>query len=120
MAKFTREDLNKAAASATAGRSYIKVGMSTCGVAAGAQEVYDIFIKEIKQRDIPVDVKRTGCVGMCHAEPLVEVSIEGLPVVTYGEVDKDVALRIIEEHVCGKRLVNDHIYDLPVRRKDSK
>ena len=36
--------------------------------------------------------------------------------VTYGMVNSETALRIMEEHVCGKRLVNDHIFDLPVRR----
>ena len=53
---------------------------------------------------------------MCYAEPLIEVYVEGLPVVTYGMVNSETALRIMEEHVCGKRLVNDHIFDLPVRR----
>lgn len=115
MAKMKREDLEKVAP-ASSGKQYIKVGMSTCGVAAGAQDVYDIIVKEIKHRDLQIELKKTGCVGMCHSEPLVEVNIEGLPVVTYGRVDKDVALRILEEHVCGKRLLNDHIYDLPVRR----
>jgi NADP-reducing hydrogenase subunit HndB len=115
MAKMKREDLEKVASVST-GQQYIKVGVSTCGVAAGAQEVYDVFVKEIKYRDLQIELKKAGCVGMCHSEPLVEVNVEGLPVVTYGRVDKDVALRILEEHVCGKRLLNDHIYDLPVRR----
>lgn len=116
MSKMTIKDLEAAASANPVLHPYIKVGMSTCGIAAGAQIVFDTLAKEIKRRDLEIDLKRTGCVGMCYAEPLIEVYVEGLPVVTYGTVDADVALRIMEEHVCGKRLVNDHIYDLPVRR----
>lgn len=116
MGKMTRKDLECAASSTTGGRQYIKVGMSTCGIAAGAQEVFDALVKEVGHRDLSVEVRRTGCVGMCHSEPLIEVAVDGLPVVTYGKVSSEVALRILEEHVCGKRLVNDHIFDLPVRR----
>jgi (2Fe-2S) ferredoxin len=116
MAQFTREDLKKVQPKIAAGQQYIKVGMSTCGIAAGAQEVFDLLTKEIKQHDLNVVISRTGCLGMCHAEPLIEVSVDGVPSVIYGGVNAEVAHRIIEEHVCGKRLVNDHIFDLPVRR----
>lgn len=116
MAQLTRDDLKKVQPKIKAGQQYVKVGMSTCGIAAGAQEVFDLFTKEIKQHDLNIVVTKTGCLGMCHAEPLVEVSVEGLPSVIYGRVNGEVAHRIIEEHVCGKRLVNDHIFDLPIRR----
>lgn len=116
MSKITRKELDVAASTTPPQRSYIKVGMSTCGIAAGAKDVFDTLTKEIKRRDIAIELRQTGCVGMCYAEPLIEVYVEGLPVVTYGKVNGDVALRVVEEHVCGKRLVNDHIYDLPVRR----
>ncbi|NLL12010.1 MAG: (2Fe-2S) ferredoxin domain-containing protein [Fibrobacter sp.] len=116
MRKMTKEDLQAAASANPPVQPYIKVGMSTCGIAAGAQDVFDTLAKEIKRRDVQIELKRTGCVGMCYAEPLIEVYVEGLPVVTYGMVNSETALRIMEEHVCGKRLVNDHIFDLPVRR----
>ncbi len=116
MSKMTKEDLQAAASANPTSGPYIKVGMSTCGIAAGAQNVFDTLTKEIKRRDVQIELKRTGCVGMCYAEPIIEVCVEGLPAVTYGLVNSEVALRIMEEHICGKRLVNDHIIDLPVRR----
>ncbi len=113
MKKLSREDLDKRAQSRK-GKSgdWIKVGMSTCGIAAGAQEVYTVLAEEVKKRNIPVEVKQCGCVGMCYAEPLVEVNVEGLPAVMYGRVNKDAAIKIIEKHVCGKMLVNDYIFDM--------
>ncbi|MDO5577113.1 MAG: (2Fe-2S) ferredoxin domain-containing protein [Fibrobacter sp.] len=116
MKKMTREDLEKCAKKPLPKTQYIKVGMSTCGIAAGAQEVYDVLVNEVKTRGINVNVCKTGCIGMCHAEPIIEVAVEGLPAVMYGRVTRDVALQVLEDHVGQKRLVNDHIFDLPVRR----
>jgi (2Fe-2S) ferredoxin len=90
---------------------YIKVGMSTCGIAAGAEEVYNTLLAEIKKRGLPVKVSKCGCIGMCYAEPLVEIKVAGLPVIRYGRVNKAVALDIVEKHLLEKQLVNGHIYD---------
>ncbi len=116
MTKLTKEDLDAASAKQSANRPYIKVGMSSCGVAAGADEVFKVFKTEAEKRKIDIAVKPCGCSGSCHAEPLVEVSAEGLPSVVYGRVTPDIALRILEEHVRDKRLVQDFIVDMPVRR----
>jgi len=90
--------------------------MSSCGVAAGADIVFNALIEESKKRNIQIEIKKTGCLGMCSVEPLVEVYVEGLPRVIYGRVDKDIAIKILEKHVCGKLLVNDNIFDLPIKR----
>lgn len=92
-----------------AASAWIRVGMSTCGLAAGAREVYDCFRDEARKRGIEVTVLRGGCLGMCQVEPLVEVSAAGLPVILYSRVTPEVATRILEKHVQGGVLVNDHI-----------
>ena len=46
----------------------IKVGVSSCGLAAGAGEV----LKKLKEQ-AEVSVTGVGCIGHCYAEPLVEV-----------------------------------------------
>lgn len=95
--------------------NYIKVGMSTCGLAAGAQSTYDAFKEEIERLGLEIRLRKCGCLGMCFAEPLVEVALEGLPTVIYGKVDVSTARRIVEEHICSKRIVNDHVYELHVK-----
>jgi (2Fe-2S) ferredoxin len=90
---------------------YIKIGMSTCGQAAGADVIYRTFVEETQKRHLTVPIQKCGCNGMCYAEPLVEVKINGLPTVTYGKVTKDIAVRIIEKHVVEKLLLNECIYD---------
>ena len=115
MNKMSKSDLEAIKQKHTgADRNWIKVGYSTCGIAAGAKEVYDTFVEESRKHNADVDIKKCGCVGMCSAEPMVEVKVKNLPKVYYGKVDKETATKIIEKHVCGKLLVNDHIYDVRV------
>jgi NADP-reducing hydrogenase subunit HndB len=112
VSKLSREALNEIRNQPEKREEYISIGMSACGIAAGAEEVYKILVEEVKKRKMPIAVTKCGCIGMCYAEPLVEVKVRGMPVVTYGKVNKDTALRILEEHVSGKKLLNDCIYDV--------
>ncbi|MEI6437808.1 MAG: (2Fe-2S) ferredoxin domain-containing protein [Candidatus Omnitrophota bacterium] len=93
-------------------KNWIRVGYSTCGVAAGADVVYKVLAEEVAARGLSVEVKKCGCVGLCSAEPLVEVNVEGAPHVFYGKVNKEVAHKIMEEHVCQKKLVENHIFEM--------
>lgn len=112
MSKLTPEELDKLSKNKQENSlNWIKVGMSTCGIAAGAEEVFNFFSEEVQKRNLQIKVKKCGCQGNCYAEPLVEVSVEGLPAVTYGKVNKEIATKILEKHVVAKMLVNDYIYD---------
>lgn len=109
MKRLTPETLDEMRAAHASKGDWIKVGMSTCGLAAGAGEVYSALVEEIQKAGAKVAVKRAGCLGMCYAEPLVEVQVEGMPTVVYSHVDREAALNIVEKHIKGKRLVNDRI-----------
>ena len=80
----------------------IRVGLSSCGIAAGAKDVFKRFEKEIAERGLDVKLAQCGCAGMCHAEPLVEVIAEGMDPVVYGNVDEKAAVKILEEHVINR------------------
>jgi NADP-reducing hydrogenase subunit HndB len=113
MSKLTPDDLDKMSqVSGDRLEDWIKVGMSSCGIAAGAEEIFNFFIEEAKKRNLQIEIKKSGCVGACYAEPLVEVSVEGLPPVIYGRVDRDVASQILEKHIISKQLVNDYIFEV--------
>jgi (2Fe-2S) ferredoxin len=93
-------------------RAYIKVGLSSCGIAAGADKVFEVLKQEVKSKKLDIEVLKCGCAGMCYAEPLVEVYVEGMQKVLYGKVDEDVALKIVRKHVVNKKLINNHIYSI--------
>ncbi|MBF0252315.1 MAG: (2Fe-2S) ferredoxin domain-containing protein [Candidatus Omnitrophica bacterium] len=92
--------------------NYIKVGLSTCGIAAGADEVFKVLVDELKARGMDIPVSRCGCAGMCYAEPLVEVAIKGMPKVLYGKINGEMAMKIVRKHIVGKKLLNNHIYSI--------
>ena len=112
MDKLTPETLDKISqAPVDKSKDWIKVGMSSCGIAAGADVVFNFFVEEVKKRNLQIEIKKCGCAGACYAEPLVEVSVEGMPTVIYGAVNKEVVTKILEKHVISKMLVNDCIYE---------
>ncbi len=81
----------------------VMVGAATCGLAAGAGAVIAEFKRELEKAGLSgkVELVETGCIGLCYAEPLVEVRAAGQPSVLYSKVSpKDVA-RIVESHLAG-------------------
>ena len=87
--------------------SYITVGMSACGIAAGAEEVFKVFAGRSSQERLPIQVNKCGCIGMCYAEPLYKGR---RPASSNGKVNR--SSPDIEKHVAGKTLINDLIYGL--------
>jgi len=91
------------------------VGMGTCGIAAGAKDTLDAFIAALDEKKLVDDVlvRQTGCMGLCYAEPTVEVLVPGMPTVIYGKVDVAVVREIVEKHLIGRQLLDNHIQDRP-------
>jgi NADP-reducing hydrogenase subunit HndB len=91
------------------------VGMGTCGIAAGAKVTLDAFINALDENKLVdrVMVRQTGCMGLCHSEPTVEVKSPGMPDVIYGSVDASVAKEIVQKHILGKELLDKHILNKP-------
>ena len=80
----------------------IMVGMATCGAAAGAGEVWDSLHHEVKKRKLDLVIKKTGCIGICQHEPLVDIIMPGFSRVTYDRVKADKAPELIDGLVKGK------------------
>ncbi len=89
-------------------RPAVKVGMSTCGLAAGADQVFATLNAEVKRRALDWRVSRTGCAGMCSMEPLVEVTLPGQREVMFGEVTPGLASRIVADCVADGVPPADH------------
>jgi len=92
----------------------IIIGMGTCGIAAGAKDALNAFVEEIESRKLEgIVIKQTGCMGLCHSEPTVEVHMADMPDTIYGNVDAEVAKKIIGDHIVQKKLVSGHVFDRP-------
>ena len=65
----------------------IAVGMSSCGLAAGAQSVMEALQRECKRQGVECRIVATGCLGFCGAEPLVEIILPGKARAVYGPIE---------------------------------
>ncbi len=84
----------------------VKVAMATCGIASGAKNVMDFFVRELPKRGIGAVVTQTGCMGYCFAEPTVEITIPGKDPIVFGYVDPAKADEIIERYIKQGELVD--------------
>jgi NADH-quinone oxidoreductase subunit F len=82
--------------------SEIRIGLGSCGIAAGAQPVHDALRQAARQAGAARMIKTVGCNGMCHAEPLVEAIGPRGESVLYGNVTPQVAEQIVALHT-GRR-----------------
>jgi len=123
MAKLTLEDLRKmrgekqkAMAMRDSSNKDVQVivGMGTCGIAAGAKETFTALMDAITEKNLSnVLIRQTGCMGLCHSEPTVEVVVPGMPAVIYGNVDAATAREVVEKHIVGHQLIDNKICDRP-------
>lgn len=92
----------------------VVVAMGTCGIAAGAKATFGAILDELDKRKIgSAVVRQVGCMGLCHSEPNVEISVPGMPTVIYGKVNEDVARQIVRQHIMDKSLIDEFICDRP-------
>lgn len=87
----------------------IKIGLAACGIAAGGRKVYDALNTQLQDKGVNVSLKRTGCMGMCYNEVLVEVSSPQNGRTFYGRVTPEKVERIINEHLIGGKPVTEWI-----------
>ena len=73
----------------------IMVGMASCGLATGAQEVFDALAAEVDRQKLDVVLVPTGCLGYCQREPLVEVLEPGKPAIIYADMTAEKARQLI-------------------------
>lgn len=82
----------------------IKVGLASCGLAAGADAVYEELRQIAEVKDGTMKLKRTGCLGYCAMEPLVEFIEDEKRSVLYGNVEPEQVRELIEAFAEGKEL----------------
>ncbi|NOQ85696.1 MAG: NADH-quinone oxidoreductase subunit J/K, partial [Deltaproteobacteria bacterium] len=125
----------------------LSVGLGSCGIAAGAESVYNALKKEAAKRKLDVVITKTGCLGFCGEEPLVNLMKPRSPLVVYHRFNEEDAKEIITQLAAkkiyekkvfckieemenftepkgikfGKGLKNiPHFYDIPFYKKQKK
>ncbi len=84
----------------------IFVGTGTCGIAAGAGATLKAAVEYLEANKIDADIIETGCVGLCSAEPIVDIQVPGQARVSFQKVTPE----NIEEILTGV-LVDSTVMD---------
>jgi len=79
----------------------ILVGTATCGQAAGAQAVLETIDKELSRLGIEAIVTQVGCIGLCYAEPIVDIIKPNRPRICYGSVTPEFIPRLIADYIVN-------------------
>ena len=80
-------------------RPWIRVGTALCGKAAGCDPVLDSLRDSLQSRRVKANLSQVGCLGLCFAEPLVDVQFPGGPRIFYGNVTPETVDEIVASHV---------------------
>lgn len=91
------------------GNWVVKVGLASCGIAAGGRKVWDALQTGLHNRGLNIELKQTGCMGMCYKEVLVEVSSTEGGQVFYGRVQPEQVERIVTEHLINGKPVTEWV-----------
>ncbi len=78
----------------------VNVGMASCGIAAGAEASYKKAL-ELFPKGNGVEIRKTGCIGFCEEEPLVEILAAGKPRMMYKNATEDKIEDIIKGYMEG-------------------
>ncbi len=87
----------------------IAVGLGSCGVAAGAQALYDLIEKRADRSRITLH--KTGCAGLCHREPMLELYSPSGGHWTYVHLDERGVQQILDRHIGRNQPVEKYLLE---------
>ena len=78
---------------------WIRIGSDLSGQSAGSHAVVSRFEQEIGQRELKATVTEVGALGLCFAEPLVDIVSPNMSRAVYGNVKPEDVPLIIDSHL---------------------
>ena len=84
---------------------WIRIGAAMCGQSSGALEVIDALHAELDRLGITAHIDEVGCLGICYAEPLVDVLRPGTKSrLFFGNVTPEDVSEIVSSYIAGGRV----------------
>jgi len=104
--KKTASDLKNKKSEEEKNTVIIKIAMATCSIASGSKSVMDRISEKMTGKPVGYRIVPTGCTGLCHSEPTVEVKLPGSEPVMFGPVNGSRADEIVDEYIMKGRIVD--------------
>lgn len=96
----------------------VRVGLGSCGIAAGALEVWDELDKLQQAAGFSIEKQQTGCSGMCYQEPLIDIIEDGGSVYSYGKVNARRLQEIVKAHQDGTGPLEEYLTTVQDKGED--
>ena len=90
-------------------KPWIRIGTAMCGQAAGARDTLAAIETELDARAIDASLDEVGCLGLCFAEPLVDIQIPGGSRLFFSGVTPEVVPDIVDSYVAGRRVPDSNM-----------
>ena len=79
-------------------RGEVRLGLGSCCIARGSGKLRDALEQALAETGVELQVKRVGCVGMCHQTPLLEIVLPDNKSFLYARVQPEDAKAIVLRH----------------------
>ncbi len=76
----------------------IRIGLGSCCIASGSQEVKNELEKTVAEAGLLVDVKQVGCVGICNQVPILEIVKPGENTAFYAHIKPEEVKQVVLSH----------------------
>ena len=83
-------------------RPRIAIGLSTCGIAVGGENLFNRLYTLIKEGGYDIALTKVGCIGYCKEEPIVAVTIPKKPLILLHRVFPENAEEVINAVLKGE------------------
>jgi len=90
-------------------RPQISISMSTCGLALGADRLFQKLTEEKEKTGIKISLRQTGCSGFCNLEPMAMVRLPGKPALLYTQMTVKRVRRIIQD-IQKKKITKEGLF----------
>ena len=91
-------------------KPWIRVGTAMCGHAAGALDVVSALKAEAARLEVDAVIDEVGCLGLCYAEPLVDILKPGEPRLFFGNVSPAGVPDLLQQYVLEGKVASDKAF----------
>ena len=85
----------------------VLVGSASCGLAVGAGAVEAAAIASVKELGLDATVARTGCIGFCSQEPLLDLVLPNGPRISYANMTPEKTRSLLAAYAKDGDLLPD-------------
>ena len=86
----------------------IFIGTGTCGLGAGADKTLIAVENYIEQNNIKAEIIKTGCIGLCSSEPILDIKLPGKTRLSFEKVTHDKVNEILD-NLFKENRISDNI-----------